>query len=101
MCLEPNPAPLLRHSDAYALGRAMLTDHRIGAFHQTPRRWLVVAAKDEYRRAHPALHIDAMDIADFRQHTIGLVERMSEAAQRNEVIGDRKFTHPIQLRFHD
>ena len=87
MRLEAYPPPFFRHSDANPLGRAMLPDPRVRAFHQPPGRWLNVAAEHEHRLAHPALHIDAMDIADFRQHALRLLEWMPELAKRDEVIG--------------
>ena len=41
-----------------------------------------------------------MHIANLGQHPLAFIEWMPEFAQRDEIIGHRKFTHTIRLSFH-
>jgi len=104
MRMKSHPPHFLRHPDAHPLRRAFFADQRIRTFHQPPfriGRRSDLAPEYEDRLAHPALDIDAMHIADFREDALGLIQWMPELAQRDKVIGDRKFFHSIQLNFHN
>ncbi len=42
-----------------------------------------------------------MHIANLGEDALRFIERMPEFAQRDKVIGHRKFIHPIRLSFHN
>jgi hypothetical protein len=98
MRLKPRPPYLLRHCDAHPLRNAGLEHQRIRTLHQPPLRvsgLFYLASKHEHRRAHPALNIDSMHIANLGEHPLTFIEWMSELTQGDEIIGPRKFTHTI------